>query len=122
MAFAAVGALSSLALSTLPVVASDFEIPFPFATVQDHGRGGIDLALLPDALEVLADRQDAVLTGVELPAGAMVDIAVRDIVGATGGFDIRADAVTQQPPALDGTEAWVSVGDGGGLRASQAPR
>ena len=48
----------------------------------------------------------------DTPAGASVDIAVNDIVGAPGSFSIVAEAALDEVPFGDGTEPYVGLGDG----------
>ena len=80
----------------------------PVVRASIAGAGGLEHVSRGDG----GDRS-AVLYLYDVPAGAMVDIAVKDIVGSPGDFDVRADNVTQQAPSIDGTEIWVSVGGGG---------
>lgn len=57
------------------------------------------------------DRQ-ATLYLYDTPAGASIDIAVNDIVGAPGSFSIVAEAALDEVPLQDGTEPYVVLGDG----------
>ncbi|MBT7645525.1 MAG: hypothetical protein HN768_00580 [Rhodospirillaceae bacterium] len=80
----------------------------PVVRASIAGAGGLEHV----ARGIGSDRT-AVLYLYDVPVGAEVDIAVNDVVGAPGGFDIRIDAVSQQIPSIDGTEPFVGVGDGG---------